>query len=96
MLYRINEKGRYEAVTANGEVIGFDDFAEMVDFAALRGEVCYLVGKEEKTRYEVSSSSTAGSLSSSALGKTKVVKTRIFKGEYEYDGKKLIKKEKTA
>ena len=47
MLYRINEKGRYEAVTADGKVIGFDDFAEMVDFAALRGEVCQLVGKKE-------------------------------------------------
>ena len=93
MLYRINEKGRYEAVTADGKVIGFDDFAEMVDFAALRGEVCQLVGKAEEQggimqKAERSSQSTASS--------EKMVRTRINKGTYEYDGKKLIKKEKTA
>lgn len=93
MLYRINEKGRYEAVTADGKVIGFDDFAEMVDFAALRGEVCQLVGKAEEQGGIMQKAERTMQHSGPV---EKVVKTRIFKGEYVYDGKKLIKKEKTA
>ena len=71
----------------------FDDFAEMVDFAALRGEVCQLVGKAEEQGGIMQKAECRMQHSGPV---EKVVKTRIFKGEYEYDGKKLIKKEKTA
>ena len=94
MLYRRNEKGRFEAVTDNGEVITFEDKHEMAEFIEAREELHYLVGREpENSEFEMSSSPTACGPTSTILGKTK--KIRIHKGVYTVENGKLIK-EKTA
>ena len=96
MIYRRNEKGRFEAVTDNGDIIGFEDASEMIACAELRDYLHRLVGDEEVVEFDastVSSSSTAGGPPSPILGKAK--KIRIHKGVYTVENGKLIK-EKTA
>lgn len=96
MLYRRNEKGRYEGVTDKGEIIAFEDASEMIACAALRDYLHRLVGDEEVVEFDastVSCSSTAGGPTFPVPGKA--VKIRVHKGKFAYNGEKLIK-EKTA
>lgn len=52
MLYRRNEKGRFEAVTDKGEVIAFEDKGELVCFIEERERLYELIGQFEEVRYE--------------------------------------------
>ena len=100
MIYRRNEKGRYEGVTDKGEIIAFEDASEMIACAELRDYLHRLVGDEEVVEFDasaVSSSSIGVACNSSPTSHVpgKAVKIRVHKGKFAYDGEKLIK-EKTA
>ena len=90
MLYRRNEKGRYEAVTDKGEIISFDDASEMIAFVEMRKSLNNLLGKEEKAEFLVMQNS--GCMVQNETEHKKVVKVRINKGTYEYDGTGLKRK----
>lgn len=93
MIYRKNEKGRYEAVTDKGEVISFEDEAEMFVFVKMRNEVLALVGREPEDP-GIALSVTLGDSVSEV--KDKKVKTTIHSGEYIVDGLRLKKKKALA
>ena len=54
MLYRRNEKGRYEGVTDRGQVVQFEDAAEMVASRELRKRIDKFVGCSETVEYDES------------------------------------------
>ena len=93
MLYRKNEKGRYEAVTDRGDIISFEDAGEMIAFAELRETLHRLIGREEQQSADCKMQNAECRVRE--LPK-RVTKIRIHKGEYVTDGNRLIKKRKTA
>ena len=93
MLYRKNEKGRYEGVTAKGQVVRFEDAAEMVASIELRKKIDKFVGCSETVEYDESVKEIfLPKEQVKEVGKEKAVKIRIHKGAYIVSGKKLIKK----
>lgn len=93
MIYRRNEKGRFEAVTDNGDIIAFEDASEMIAFAELRETLHRLVGRKQQQSAECRMQDAECRVRE--LPK-RVAKIRIHKGEYVAEGTKLVKKEKTA
>lgn len=93
MLYRRNEKGRFEAVTDKGDIIPFEDKSEMIAFIELREELHQLLGREEMVNSEFEVQEPKETVAPTYQEKTR--KIRVHKGSYIYDGKNL-KKEKTA
>lgn len=97
MLYRRNEKGRFEAVTNSGDIIPISDKEELVRFIEERERLYELIGQFEEVRYE---NLTKEELFPPERTErnifVKKVKIRIHKGEYVTDGNRLIKKRKTA
>lgn len=94
MLYRRNEKGRYEGVTDKGQVVQFEDAAEMVAFSELRKELNALVGSSELVRYDdsVKEIFLPKKEQPKESCKEKTVKFHIHKGVYTVSGARLIKK----
>ena len=94
MLYRRNEKGRYEAVTDKGQVIGFDDAAEMAAFIEMREDVNRLIGRSEYKYFENVSVEELFPCKKNAPTESyqKKIKMRIYKGEYEVCGSKIKRK----
>lgn len=98
MIYRRNEKGRFEAVTDKGKVIPFENASEMIAFINMREEVNRLIGSCEFKEFK--------NLDIEDLFPTKKeerresvskrVKIRIYKGAYVTQGARLVKKKKTA
>lgn len=98
MLYRENEKGRYEGVTDKGQVVQFDDVAEIVAAAKLRRELNVLVGRSEPMELDdsVRDLFLPKEERSEEGFNIKTVKFRIHKGEYVVDGLRLKKKKALA
>lgn len=93
MLYRRNEKGRYEGVTARKIVIGFEDEAEMLAFYELRAKLFGYIEKTEKVEMDEAAAKILVPEKEKATGIVKnKIKIRIYKGQYTTDGGKLIKK----
>lgn len=91
MLYRRNEKGRYEAVTDKGEVIALEDKHEMIEFIKIREELCYILGKEPE-RVEFSEELREAPALSVHSGQGKRVTFRVNRGSYRVRGLNKIKK----
>lgn len=90
MIYRIDEKGRCEAVGNNGDIVIFESEDEMIAFAKMRLELFYLVGRkpEEADIRQATCRDMIGTEQIvSGLGKK--VKTRIYKANYVIDGNKI-------
>lgn len=93
MLYRRNEKGRYEGVTARKIVIGFEDEAEMLAFYELRAKLFGYIGKVEPVEMDAAAKAILAPEREKTAGIEKgKVKIRIYKGQYTTDGGRLIKK----
>ena len=93
MLYRRNEKGRYEAVTDKGEIIEFEDEIEMRAFIEMRREVCYIMNKEpERVEFSPELCAQADEPCAESVSVGKRVSFFIHEGEYEYLGAELKKK----
>ncbi len=93
MLYRKNEKGRYEAVTDRGQIIPFENANEMNAFIELREGLNKLLGKEEKKEFQGMPNTECTVQNEKKTKKT--VKIRIHKGTYECDGIRLKRKNLT-
>ena len=90
MTYRRNEKGRYEAVTAEGHVISFESGEEMVACAELRQELFRLVGREPEKDGSMQYAERRIQ-SDVVVSSPKKIKLRIYKGEYITEGNKIKK-----
>ena len=94
MLYRKNKNGRYEGVTAKGQVVRFEDADEMLAAVELRREFNRLTGGSEAITFDY----TVKELFEKEEKPKRInfgekrIKLRIHKGEYTVSGKKLIKK----
>ena len=94
MLYRKNEKGRYEGVTDKGQVVQFEDEAEMVASAEIRWSLSDMLGGIESIEIDdsVRDLFIQKEAPARAAAIEKKVKIRIHKGEYTVSGARLIKK----
>lgn len=94
MLYRKNEKGRYEGVTDRGQVVQFEDAAEMVASAKIRWGLNDMLGGIESIEIDDSVRDLFIKKEAPAREQSvkKKVKIRIHKGEYTVSGARLIKK----
>lgn len=94
MLYRRNEKGCYEGVTDRGEVVQFEDAAEMVASAEIRWGLNDMLGGIESIEIDDSVKEIFEKKEKPATNESgcKKVNIRIHKGEYTVSGNKLIKK----
>ena len=97
MLYRRNEKDRFEAVTNSGDIIPISDKVELVRFIEERERLYALIGEFEEVRYEnLTREELFPPKRTEENTSVKKVKICIHKGEYVTDGNRLIKKRKTA
>ncbi len=94
MLYRRNEKGRYEGVTDKGQIIVFDDAEEMVKSAKIRWGLSDMLGGIESLEIDdsVRDLFIKKEAPARAAAIEKKVKIRIHKGVYTVSGERLIKK----
>ena len=94
MLYRRNEKGRYEAVTDRGHVIAFENAAEMAAFIEMREAINRLIGSSEHKDFENVNVDELFPCKKNAPTESyqKKIKMRIYKGEYEVCGSKIKRK----
>ena len=91
MIYRRNEKGRFEAVTDSGNIIAFDSYAEMIAFIEKREELNKLLGKNEKAEYEGMQNLECRMQNNTLYSAEKIVKKQIHKGRYVVEGNKIKK-----
>jgi hypothetical protein len=91
MIYRRNEKGRYEGVTARGQVIGFEDAEEMVACAELRAEINRLIGSDEKILFEGFMPKAESGKCEDITSKGKKRRIKIDKHSYVTDGGEIKK-----
>lgn len=91
MIYRRNEKGRFEAVTDKGKVIPFENASEMIAFINMREELNVLLGRKESAEYEGMQKAECRVQNDVSENCGKTVKKRIYKGSYEVEGKKIKK-----
>ena len=91
MLYRKNEKGRYEAVLESGKIIPFENQKEMCAFIRIREDLCNLLGIVERIRYELGEQPCEFASVPETVTFKKRVKIRRNKGKYVACGGRLVK-----